>query len=63
MGSGGQLAIAILVMFVAMVCFFVAFHPGGVNLSGSEISNPDDLLKFLFQEYDTASATPGSSNG
>lgn len=58
MGDGARLAIAILMMFLAMVAFFFAFHPGGASISGSAIANPDDLLKFLFGEFNTAAKDP-----
>ena len=47
MGDGGRLALAIVVFFAAMVFFFFAFHPGGV----SDISNPTQMLQWLFGEF------------
>jgi hypothetical protein len=49
MGDGARLAIAILILFVAMVAFFFAFHPHGVaNPDGSAVNNPGDILKWMF---------------
>ena len=47
MSDGAKLAIAILVMWVAMVFFFFAFHPGGVK----NVSNPGQMLKWLVDEF------------
>lgn len=51
MGSS-KLAVGILVMFVAMVFFFFAFHPGGVaGPNGANVSNPAQMLQFLITEF------------
>jgi hypothetical protein len=55
-GNGTRLAIAIVMMFGAMVAFFFAFHPGGVQ----GVSDPDTMLQWLMGEYTTASANGGS---
>jgi hypothetical protein len=47
MGDGTRLAIAILILFGAMVCFFFAFHPGGVQ----GVSDPDTMLQWLMGEF------------
>lgn len=47
MSDGTKLAVAILVMWVAMVFFFFAFHPGGVK----NVSNPGQMLKWLVDEF------------
>lgn len=57
MGDGARLAIAILVLFLAMVCFFFAFHPGGVQGA----NNPADILKFMFTQFDQTSNGTGAS--
>lgn len=59
MEGGTRLAIAILMMFLAMLCFFFAFHPGGVE----NVHNPDSALQWLMGEFDKASTQPGSTNG
>jgi hypothetical protein len=60
MGDPTRLALAILMMFLAMVAFFFAFHPGGVQ----GISDPDTMLSWLFGEFNTASKTPtGDTSG
>jgi hypothetical protein len=47
MSDGTKLAIAILVMWLAMVAFFFAFHPGGVK----DVSNPGQMLRWLADEF------------
>lgn len=53
MGSATEFAIAIMILFASMICFFVAFHPGGINFNGNPIQNPDDALKWLMGEFET----------
>lgn len=55
--DGTRLAVAILMLFLAMIAFFFAFHPGGVQ---GPINNPRDMLQWLMQEFETASASPES---
>jgi len=57
MEGGTRLAVAILVLFVAMICFFFAFHPKGVE----NVTNPDSALQWLMGEFDLASSSPGSN--
>jgi hypothetical protein len=40
-------AIAVVLLWVAGVCFFVAFHPGGLSVNGNPAQNPADVLKYL----------------
>jgi hypothetical protein len=54
--NGTRLAIAILMMFLAMIAFFFAFHPGGVE----NVHNPDSALQWLMGEFDK---TAGTGNG
>jgi hypothetical protein len=66
MGDGARLAIAILMLFLAMVAFFFAFHPGGVDFTtvgatDASKGNPSDVLKWLFLQFDTA--TTGGTSG
>lgn len=59
MGDGARLAIAILILFLAMVAFFFAFHPGGVD--NGDIKNFPELLQWMFGEFDTASGSPSAT--
>jgi hypothetical protein len=53
--GGSKLALGILVMFLAMVFFFFAFHPGGVaGPNGANVSNPGEMLQFLIAEFQKA---------
>jgi hypothetical protein len=47
MSDGTRLAIAILVMWIALVFFFFAFHPGGVK----NVSNPGQMLQWLVNQF------------
>jgi hypothetical protein len=42
--DAGRFAAAIAVFFLAMIAFFFAFHPGGVE----GVSNPTQILQWLF---------------
>lgn len=55
MEDGTRLAIAILMMFLSMICFFFAFHPGGVQ----NVTNPDTALQWLMGEFDKTAGTNG----
>jgi hypothetical protein len=57
MGDGTRLALAIAMMFLAMLCFFVAFHPGGIQ----GVSDPDTMLEWLMGEFNNTASTPGAS--
>jgi len=57
MENGTRLAIAILMLFLAMVAFFFAFHPGGVE----NVTNADTALQWLMGEFDKSSAPPSQA--
>jgi hypothetical protein len=62
MGDGTRLAVAILILFLAMVCFFFAFHPGGVQ----GVSDPDTMLQWLMGEFQNTAGgnqVPASDTG
>src|SRR5215469_8788240 len=51
MGNGASgFAISILIFFLAMLSFFIAFHPSG----SQPAQNPSDLLSWLIGQYETA---------
>jgi hypothetical protein len=52
MGNGTRLAVAILIFFAAFVCFFFAFHPGGVQ----GVSDPGTMLQWLMGEFQNTSS-------
>lgn len=52
METNVQMAWAIVLMFVGMTLFFFTFHPGGVVLpDGSNVSDPQGIMKFLIYEF------------
>lgn len=55
-GDGVRLAVAILIFFVAMLAFFFAFHPGGVQ----GVSDPATMLQWLMGQW---SNTSGKDQG
>jgi hypothetical protein len=60
---GVMLAFGLILLWVAGVCFFAAFHPGGVtNSDGNPAQNPADVLKWLLTKAGEGSATPEGSN-
>lgn len=59
MANGTRLAIAILFMFLAMVAFFFAFHPGGVQ----GVSDPDTMLQWLMNSWQTTASGGTSTSG
>lgn len=56
MGDGTRLAMAIAMLFLAMVAFFFAFHPQGVT----GVKNPGDALQWLETQFQNT-ASGGSS--
>lgn len=56
MGDGMRLALAIGMLFLAMVAFFFAFHPQGVQ----GVTNPATALQWLETQF-TATASGSSS--
>lgn len=58
MSKGTRFALALILLWASMVCFYVAFHPGGVQVPGPDpdskkgtshtARNPADVLKFMF---------------
>lgn len=49
MGKGAAGALALLLMWIAFVCFFVAFHPGGIEVNGHSAQNPRDVILWFMQ--------------
>jgi hypothetical protein len=59
MGSdGGRFALAILVIFGALVMFFFAFHPGGVE----GVTNPGEMLQWLFGEFNNVTGNTNATD-
>lgn len=68
MSDATKFAISILLLFLSMICFFFAFHPGGVVYTDSSggsatVSNPQNALEALSQAFQMDISTPGASSG
>ena len=59
MSGGAKFGLGVLFLWLAMVCFYFAFHPNGV----SGVTNPSSALKWLIQEFQSATgqSTPASA--
>lgn len=49
MSGNARFAIALVVLWFAFACFFVAFHPGGIQVNGQPAQNPSDVFKYAVQ--------------
>lgn len=59
MPQGARFAIALVILWTAFACFFVAFHPGGIQVNGKPAQNPTDVFKYLMQNL----VNPPTSTG
>jgi len=54
-------AVALLLLWLAFACFFIAFHPGGIEVNGHPARNPRDVILWFMQRVshgaDTGSGT------
>ncbi len=54
MGKGAAGAMALLLLWIAFACFFVAFHPGGLVMSsGTPARNPRDVIIWFMERITT----------
>lgn len=61
MGRNAAGALALLLLWLAFASFFVAFHPGGLVLSGGQkAQNPRDVILWFIQRAATGSTTTGT---
>jgi hypothetical protein len=58
MSDAGRFAFVIALFFVAMVCFFFTFHPGGVV----GVSSPQGMLQWLFGAFNTTTGADAVNN-
>lgn len=57
MNGAAKFALGIVLLWLAGLCYFLAFHPNGVVLNGAKVSNPVEVLKWLIQEFGKATGT------
>jgi hypothetical protein len=62
MGQGASGALALILFWIAFTCFFVAFHPGGIQVNGHAAQNPRDVILWLMQRIATGPSTPGTTS-
>lgn len=60
MNGAAKLALGLLILWIAMVCFYFAFHPNGVTFNGAPVANPSEALQWLIQEFQ---GTTGGGSG
>jgi len=53
MSDGTRFALALVILWLAGVALFVAFHPGGIKIDGKPANNPVDILKYFIQLANT----------
>lgn len=59
MNKGVAGALALVLLWIAFVAFFVAFHPGGLQIDGHPAQNPRDVILWLIRR--AASGPPASA--
>lgn len=63
MPSSARFAFALLLWWLACLCFFVAFHPGGVQVNGHPAQNPADVIKYMMQKMGNPAGSGTQSPG
>jgi hypothetical protein len=58
MGKNAAGALALVLLWISLTSYFVAFHPGGIEINGHAAQNPRDVLLWLMQRL--ATGTPQS---
>ena len=61
MGKQAAGALALILLWIGLVSYFVAFHPGGIEINGHAAQNPRDVLLWLMQRL--AQGTPAAQQG
>lgn len=60
MGKNAAGALALVLLWLAFAAFFVAFHPGGLELNGHAAQNPRDVVLWFMQR--AAKGAPPSTD-
>lgn len=76
MSKGSRFAAALVLFWIAFTCFYVAFHPGGIQVPGPDpqtkqgdthpASNPSEVFKQVFlnlAKKNQAGGTPQTPGG
>lgn len=58
--GNARLALALLLLWIAGVAFFAAFHPGGLIVNGKKAQNPADVLRYIMEKAFGVSDSGGS---
>lgn len=61
MNKGAAGGLALVLLWIGFVAFFVAFHPGGLQIDGHAAQNPRDVILWLIRR--AASGPPQSAQG
>lgn len=71
MSKGSRFAMALVLFWIAFLCFYIAFHPGGIQVPGPDpstgkgkthsASNPTEVFKQVISNLATKGATGGGS--
>lgn len=63
MSKGVAGALGLILLWLAFVAFFVAFHPGGIKLAdGTPAQNPRDVILYMIQKMTGGFGTGGGSD-
>lgn len=49
MSQGTKFAIALVLLWLAGIGLFIAFHPGGLELDGKPVENPAEVIQYYIQ--------------
>lgn len=63
MQTGTKVAAGFLLLWVAGMAFFAAFHPNGIQVDGKPAGNPADVLRYLIQQVGGSADDGNSESG
>jgi hypothetical protein len=61
--DGTKFALALVILWLAGVALFVAFHPGGISVNGQPAQNPADVIRYFITLAGKGKTTPDTSDG
>lgn len=72
MSKGSRFAMALLLFWIAFLCFYIAFHPGGIQVPGPDpqtksgthhsASNPSEVFKAIITNLAKRSSGTGDAS-